>query len=312
VGGAEQDPYRLHGIPIAREVSGMLRPEMVEPATVAEALRALRRTGAAPLAGATDLIPAMRKGEMRPRALVNLKCIPELSGITRTREGLRIGATTRVAELLESAAIAAAAPLLAEVAHGFGSAQIRAMATVGGNLCSATPSADLAPPLLVLDARAEIRGAGGKRELDLCDFFRGANRTILRRGEILTAIIVPRARGRFGAAYHKLCGRRAMDLSIAAVAAAVRLRGTGAICAGARVALGAVAPIPMRARAAEELLEGVPLTPALIEEAAAAAAKAARPVTDLRASAEYRRDMVRVLAARALTEALRRAEGGKA
>ncbi len=290
----------------------MLRPEIIEPATVAEALRALRRTGTVPLAGATDLIPAMRKGEVRPRALVNLKCIPALAGLKRTREGLRIGALTRVADLLESAEIAALAPLLAEVAQDFGSPQIRALATVGGNLCNATPSADLALPLLVLAARAEIKGAGKAREVELCDFFRGANRTILQRGQILTAITVPRARAHTGAAHMKLCGRRAMDLAIVAAAAAVRLRGTGVICAEARIALGAVAPIPMRARAAEELLEGMPLTPALIDEAAAAAAKAARPVTDLRASAEYRRDMVRVLTARALTEALQRAQGGKA
>jgi CO/xanthine dehydrogenase FAD-binding subunit len=286
----------------------MLRPDIVEPSTIKDALQALSRPGTVPLAGATDLIPALRKGEIKPRLLVNLKQLPDASGIRRTRAGIRIGALTPLADLLESKLIAKDCPLLVEVARDFGSPQIRSLATVGGNLCNAAPSADLALPLLVLDARVQVRGARGPRALDLCDFFRGVNKTILRRGEILTAILIPRPRVRTGAAHAKLGVRQAMDLAFAAVAAGLRLRADGRTCAQARVALGAVAPIPMRARKAEALLEGQPVTAALIRTAAAAAAAEARPVTDLRASAEYRRDMTATLAGRVLQQALRRAK----
>jgi CO/xanthine dehydrogenase FAD-binding subunit len=286
----------------------MLRPDIVEPGTIKAALQALSRPGAVPLAGATDLIPAIRKGEIKPRLLVNLKQLPGASGIARTRAGIRIGALTPVADLLESEIVANDCPLLAEVARDFGSPQIRSLATVGGNLCNAAPSADLALPLLALDARLQVRAARGPRALDLCDFFRGVNKTVLRRGEILTAILIPRPRVRTGAAHAKLGVRRAMDLAFAAVAAALRLRADGRTCDQARIALGAVAPIPMRARKAEALLEGQPVTPDLIRTAADAAAAEARPITDLRASADYRRDMTATLARRVLQQALRRAK----
>jgi len=273
-----------------------------------EALQALSSRGALPLAGATDLIPAMRKGEIRPRLLVNLKSLPGINGIHRLRGGLRIGALTPVADLLHSKYIAKDFPLLAEVAHDFGSVQIRNLATIGGNLCNAAPSADFALPLLALDARLQIRRPQRPRELDLSDFFRGVNKTALRRGEILAAIIIPRRRVRTGAAHAKLGVRRAMDLATAAVAVALRLRPDGRTCAQARIALGAVAPIPMRARTAESLLEAQAITPSLIREAADAAASEARPITDLRASADYRRRMTRTLTQRLLREALRRAK----
>jgi CO/xanthine dehydrogenase FAD-binding subunit len=121
----------------------MLRPDIVEPSTIKDALQALSRPGAVPLAGATDLIPALRKGEIKPRLLVNLKQLPDASGIRRTRAGIRIGALTPLADLLESKLIAKNCPLLIEVARDFGSPQIRSLATVGGNLCNAAPSADL-------------------------------------------------------------------------------------------------------------------------------------------------------------------------
>jgi carbon-monoxide dehydrogenase medium subunit len=234
-----------------------------------------------------------------------------------------------VAELLRSEIIAAELPLLREVAYGFASVQIRNLATVGGNLCTASPSADLALPLLVLDAVLEAHGPRGAKDIDVADFFLGAgasppqpsgvtvarggssasaaNRTALRRGEILTAITIPKLRAHTGAAHAKLGIRQAMDLAFVGVAAAVQLAPDGRKCRTARIALGSVAPIPMRARKAEALLEGQPLTDELIAEAAAAAAAESRPISDLRASKEYRRQMVEVLTRRALHEALRRA-----
>lgn len=286
----------------------LLRPQMIEPGTLKEAVAALsRQRGAMAFAGATDLIPAIRRGMAKPRVLVNLKGIPELAGVRRVKGGLSIGALTKVADLLRSPLVARDWPVLAEIARDFGSPQIRNLATVGGNLCNATPSADLPLPLLVLEARLEVAGPRGKRELAISDFFRNVNKTALRVGEILTAIVVPRPPVRTGVAWEKLVGRRAMDLAIAAAAVAVTLAPDGKTCRKARVALGAVAPIPMRARAAESVLEGKKLTPSLLAEAAAAAAAEAKPVSDLRASAHYRREMTEVLVRRALRQAQQRA-----
>jgi CO/xanthine dehydrogenase FAD-binding subunit len=287
----------------------MSPPDLISPNTLEEALEALRARGAVALAGATDLIPAMHRGESQPRLLVNLKRIPGLAGIRRVRGGVRVGAATLVTDLIQHRAIGESFPIMVEVGRGFGSPLIRNLATIGGNLCNAAPSADFALPFLVLDARAEIRGRGGERELDLSEFFRGVNRTALARGEVLTAIFIPRPPVRTGAAHAKLGVRRAMDLPVVGAAAALSLAPDGRRCRQARIALGAVAPIPMRARKAEGLLEGRPVTAAVLKEAAAAAAAAARPVTDLRAGAEYRRDMVQVLTERVLRRALRRAQG---
>jgi carbon-monoxide dehydrogenase medium subunit len=285
----------------------MAQLEMLFPKSLAEAAAMLRKRGSVALAGATDLIPAIREREIAPRLLVNLKTITGLSGIKRVRGGVRIGALTTVAELLRSKIIAAELPLLREVAHGFASVQIRNLATVGGNLCTASPSADLALPLLVLDAHLEAHGPRGATEIEVADFFVGVNKTALRRGEILAAITVPKPRAHTGAAHAKLGIRQAMDLAFVGVAAAVQLAPDGRKCRTARIALGSVAPIPMRARKAEALLEGQPLTDELIAQAAATAATESRPISDLRASKEYRRQMVAVLTRRALQEARRRA-----
>jgi carbon-monoxide dehydrogenase medium subunit len=285
----------------------MAQMEMLHPTTVADAVAALASRGAVALAGATDLIPSIRKREIVPRLLVNLKGIPGLSGIKRQRGAVRIGALTTVGEVLRSEIIRDDLPLLAEVAQHFASVQIRNLATVGGNLCNAAPSADLALPLLVLDARLHIRGLGRSRQLAIADFFLGVNKTALRRGEILTAITVPRPRARTGAAHAKLGVRQAMDLAFVGVAAALQLAPAGK-CRAARVALGAVAPIPMRAHKAEAVLEGAAITDEVIAQAAAVAAAESRPISDLRASKQYRREMVEVLARRALREARRRAQ----
>lgn len=293
-----------------KEVVGLLRPQMVKPETLKGAIAALGKQGAMALAGATDLIPEMRQGLARPRLLVDLKHVPGLAGVRRVRGGVSIGALTKVADLLRSPVLAADWPVIVEVARDFGSPQVRNLATVGGNLCNATPSADLPLPLLVLEARLEIVGPAGERELPIADFFRDVNRTALGRGEILTAVVVPRPPIRTAAVCLKLVGRRAMDLAIAASAAAISLAPDGKTCRRARVAAGAVAPIPMRCRAAEALLQGKKLTPALLAEAAAAAAQETKPVSDLRASADYRREMTAVLTRRALAAAFERARKG--
>ena len=317
----------------------MLQMEMLYPTTLADALAMLGKRGAIPLAGATDVIPSIRKGEIAPKTLVNLKSIPDLAGVRRVRGGpstgsgsrpqaaqgsprakprggIRIGALTKIGELLDDDVILAELPLLAEVAGGFGSVQTRNLATIGGNICNAAPSADMALPLLVLDARLEVYGRGGVRAIEMADFFLGLGKTAVRRGEILTSITIPKPRARTtagrgtcatGAAHEKLGVRQAMDLAFVAVAGLVQLSPDGRKCRLARIALGAVAPTPMRARKAEAALEGAPLTDEVIAEAAAAAAAESRPISDLRASKEYRREMVEVLTRRALHEAVSRA-----
>jgi len=285
----------------------MPRPELLQPYTLEEALRALSRPGAVALAGATDLIPAMRRGEITPRALISLRRLPGLTSIRATRSGVMIGACVMVADLLTNDTIAQHLPLLAEVARDFASPQIRATATVGGNLCSAIPSADLPVPLLALDARIQVMGRSGAREIPIADFFRGVGQTALLRGEFATAVLAPRPPVRFGASWAKLTGRKAMDVAIAAAAASVAVKPDGLTCRQARIALGAVAARPTRAPRAEAVLKGATLNRRLIGEAAQLAAMECQPISDLRASAEYRREMIAVLARRALTEACRRA-----
>ncbi|MBN1460234.1 MAG: xanthine dehydrogenase family protein subunit M [Armatimonadetes bacterium] len=285
----------------------MQQPVMCQPTTLKEAVKSLQTRGAVPFAGATDLIPAVRKGEISPRTLVNLKSVDGMTGVHSSRDGLVIGPCTSVADLFDHELVARHAPLLSEVARSFGSVQIRTLATIGGNLCTAAPSADLALPLLALDARLHIRGPRGKREIDIANFFVGVNKTALKRGEILTAIVLPRPKVRTGTAHQKLGVRRAMDLAFVGVAVALRVAADGRKCLAARLALGSVAPVPMRARRAEALLEGKALTESLLSEAAAQAAAEAKPIDDLRASGEYRRQMTEVLTRRALREAYRRA-----
>jgi carbon-monoxide dehydrogenase medium subunit len=285
----------------------MRQMDMLFPATLAEAAAALGKRGAIPLAGATDIIPAIRQGNIAPTTLVNLKSIPDLAGVRRVRGGIRIGAVTKIGDLLLDNFILTELPLMAEVARGFGSVQMRNLATIGGNICNAAPSADMALPLLVLDARLAVYSKDRTREIDIADFFLGMGKTAIRRGEILASITIPKPRGRTGAAHAKLGIRQAMDLAFVAVAGALQLSPDGRKCRSARIALGAVAPTPMRARKAEAILEGQPITDDLIAKAAAAAAAESRPITDLRASKEYRHEMVEVLTRRVLHEAVRRA-----
>jgi len=289
-----------------------MQPEMLQPTTLEEAIAALSRRGAVALAGATDLIPAMRKGEVSPRTLVNLKGLRALVGVKQSGRRLRIGAGTRVADLLTDKLVAKQAPILVDIARDFASVQIRNLATIGGNLCNAAPSADYALPLLVLEARFHIAGPDGRRELPADRFFLHVNKTALKRGEILTAVSFVPPAPRTGLAHTKLGIRRAMDLAFVGVAAALTLDAKGDICRRARIALGSVAPIPMRARKAEAILEDSPITEEAIRQAAAAAAAESSPITDLRASKEYRREMTDVLTRRVLQECFDRARKEKA
>jgi CO/xanthine dehydrogenase FAD-binding subunit len=255
-----------------------------------------------PLAGGTDLLAQIRQNLVKPRSLIDLKKIKRLKGIEYDPgKGLRIGALVTHSELLTNQSGLSYYPILVQAAQTIGSVQIRNKGTVGGNLCHAVPSADLVPALLVLNARAVVRGIKGKRSLLLEKFFCGPNKTILKGDEILQEILVPPMPERSGAIYLKHGIRRAMEIAVVGVAVLIILEPDRQTCADARIALGAVAPIPIRVIEAEKSLQGKTIGPAEIARAADIAAAEARPITDLRASAEYRQEIVRSLIRQALT-----------
>jgi CO/xanthine dehydrogenase FAD-binding subunit len=234
----------------------------------------------------------------RPPAVVNVKRIPGLAGIDVRARAIRLGALTTLTALTEQPVIAAEYPVLPFTARYMGSPAIRHLATIGGNLCNASPAADLPPVLLVLDAEVGIAGPAGARRLPLDAFFRGPGQTALLPGELLVWIEFPRKHDGWILRYERLDVRRAMDIAIVGVALA--LRRDGARVTEARLALGAVAPTPLRVPDAEAALVAGALGPATIERAAELAMAAARPISDVRATAEYRREMVGALVRRAL------------
>ena len=234
----------------------------------------------------------------RPPAVINVKRIPGLDRIEVSASAIRIGALTTLAALIEHPTIQAEYPVLPFTARYMGSPAIRHLATVGGNLCNASPAADLSPVLLVLDAEVGIVGPAGTRRLSLDRFFRGPGQTALAEAELLAWLEFPRKHAGWTVRYERLDVRRAMDIAIAGVALA--LRRDGSRVAEARLALGAVAPTPLRVPAAEAALVEGGLGPAAVERAAELAMAAARPIGDVRATAEYRREMVGALVRRAL------------
>lgn len=287
----------------------MHRFEYCAPTNLSEAISLLERYGptARLIAGGTDLLTALKERSDRPDYLINLAGLAELSFIEYDPDGgLRIGAAATVRQVEKSALVRSHYPVISNAAASLASVQIRNLATVAGNICRASPSADLPPALLVLGASVKLAGPAGERLVALVDFFTGPGKTVLRPDEILTEIRVPPVRPFSGAIYLKHCPRRAMDLAAIGVAAALTL--AAGRCSEVGIAMGAVAPTPRRARQAESILTGQPPTPELIERAAASAAAEASPISDVRASAAYRRQMVRVLVGRALTQSLELAQ----
>jgi carbon-monoxide dehydrogenase medium subunit len=263
------------------------------------------------VAGGTDLVVQMKEGRTRfhyPDMVVNLSGISGLKGIEfSAAEGLRIGAGATMADVADSPAVRERFPALAEGAGVVGSRQTMNMGTIGGNVCNAAPSADTAPPLLVYDARAVIVGREGRRAVPLDQFFAGPGATTLEHGEVLAELRLPTPPAGTGAAYQRHTPRKQMDIAVVGVGALLTL--DGGRVSRARIALGAVAPTPLRAAAAEAVLEGNQLSDELIASAANAAAAASSPITDIRATAEYRRHLVRVMTDRMLRAAADRARG---
>ena len=291
----------------------MRRFEMILPGSVKDCVQALAQHGAAAklVAGGTDLLPQLKNHLLKPGVVIDLSGVAPLQQLTQDKTGLRIGAAVTARALERDARLQAGAWRgLAESGALVGSVQVRHLATVGGNICNAAPSADMIPPLLALDAQAVIAGPGGERKVPLSDFITGVRKTVLGAGEMLVELIVPDPGPQSGGAYLRHTPRRELDIAVVGVASQVTL--ANGVCKKARIALAAVAPTPVHATAAERALEGQALTAQTIEEAARLAVEAARPISDQRGSAEFRRHLVRVLTRRTLTTALARANGAQA
>lgn len=289
----------------------MRRPEPLEiyqPASITEASAIVKEKGPGGrfLAGGTDLVIAMKEKGLSPKYVVDLKRVPNLSGIHEEADGsLTIGALTTMREVETSPLVCKRFPFLAQSAAEVGSIQIRNRATIGGNMANATPSADVAPALLALEAKAKIASAAGERTLNLEEFFKGPGQTVMLPEEILTAIVIPATHPKLVGEYIKFSPREMMDLAYVGVAVALVLDGKKR-CDSARIALGAVSPTPMRARKAEAVIEKQILTEELAERAGEEAAKECKPISDVRSSAEYRRAMVGAMTKRALLNAAAR------
>ena len=274
--------------------------EYFNPSTLSEALSLLGKYNgqAKILAGGTDLLVGMKEKGLSPRYIIDIKGIPGLKNIHfDADQGLTIGALATMQEVEVFPAIREHYSFLSYSAGEVGSVQVRNRATIGGNLCNAAPSAETAPPLLCLDVQVKIASSKGERIIPLEDFFKGPGFTVLDR-EVLTEILVPPSKKK--GTYIKHSPRRAMDIAVVGVAAAVTGDEDGT-WSDVRIALGAVAPVPLRAKKAEEALRGKKPTMYSIKEAAVLARKTVSPISDVRASAEYRLEMVEVLVHKALT-----------
>ncbi len=281
------------------------------PTSLAEAVSILEREGGGGkiLAGRTDLLIAIKERGFVPNYVVSLRDVKELQQVSfDANSGLRIGAAAKLSDVAAHPVVQERYPIIVQGASLVGSLQIQNQGTVVGNVCNAAPSADTAPPLVALGALARIVGPAGERSVPVEDFFVGPGRTVLKSDELVAEILVPPPPARSGGAYERFTPRQEMDIAVVGVGSVVTL-GSGDRCSAARICLGAVAPRPIRAKAAEAALIGKDVTPEVIEAAAQAAVGDAVPITDQRGSAEYRKHLVKVLTRRTLTAAWQDARG---
>jgi CO/xanthine dehydrogenase FAD-binding subunit len=283
------------------------------PNSLPEALTLLQQQGQGGrlLAGGTDLLVQMKERDLAPRYVVSLRNLPELRTISFDPSGgLTVGARVSMRAIELDPDIRAHYAALAEAAGVVGSIQVRNLATLGGNICNAAPSADTAPALIALAATAVIAGTDVTREVPVEELFQGPGRTALQPGEILVAITCAPPRPRSGSAYLRHTPRAELDIAVVGASAALRL--DGETIADARVALGAVAPVPLRLPAVEAALKGQPATAATLATAAEVAEGEVRPISDQRGSEKFRRTLSAVLTRRVLERALAAAQAGEA
>ncbi len=286
-----------------------MRPfELYQPTSAHELLALLSEHGARAslLAGGTDLLVEIKEAIRAPDVVIDAKRVPGLAALTFSPgAGLRIGALVTARQVETTAEIKANYRGLWQAVTDLGSIQVRTRATIAGNVCRASPSADTIPPLMADDATITLLSAGGERSLPIEAFFTGPGKTVLGSGEIVTGFSVPAPAVGTGKCYIKHGRRKAMEL--ATVGVAVTLVSSGGVCSSIRIALGAVAPTAIRAREAEAAITGRPIDTASIAKCAGIAAGEARPISNIRGSADYRRRMVEELTARAIATALENA-----
>lgn len=276
------------------------------PRSLKQALEILDHHGeeARVLAGGTDLIVQMKQGTTHPACVVDVKKIPELNVLDwKLEDGLHIGAAVPISRLLTLPVVWEKYNILAQACSGIGSMQLRNRATIGGNICNAAPSADSAPPLLCLRAKAVMFSSKGVRAIPMEDFFLAPGKTARDNRELLVEIVIPTPESLSSGCYLKHGTREKMDIAVAGVASFLSLSAQDRKLKAVRIALGAVAPRPMRAPRAEAILTKNLLNRQNIEAAAEQAANEAEPISDLRGSAEYRREIVKVLTRRTLSKA---------
>jgi carbon-monoxide dehydrogenase medium subunit len=273
-----------------------------KPQTIKDALQLKKaKTGAIYVAGGTDVMVQIKNRELRPSNLISLRNIPDLSHI-EVNGGARIGALTTIADIIQHPTLAQTFPVLAETARRIGSVQIRNIATIGGNLCNCSPCADMALPLLIHEAKVRLQNSDAAREVPIEDFFKGPGESCLLTDEIMTDILLDPPDANAMAVFMKK-GRVKMDLAVASVAVLIMMEGN--VCLKARVAAGSVAPIPTRLRKVEELLKGSSVTEKTIREAQNIAEVSVAPITDIRSTGLYRREIVSVFVKRSLERALK-------
>lgn len=280
--------------------------EYYAPGSLKDALTVLRDGGQATriLAGGTDLIVQMKDGRVVPNVLVDVKKIPELNRLEMSPDGtLHVGAAVPLSRIVAFEPVMQKFGMLRQACSLIGSTQIRNRATMGGNICNAAPSADSVPPLLCLRARVIASNLTGTKAIPLESFFCGPGQTVLSDDEILVEIQIPSFPPPSAGCYLRHTTRQEMDITAVGAAALVLMPERGIRCSEVRISLGAVAPTPIRLPDAESLLTGKILDDAAIREASEVAAGAASPISDLRASAKYRRELVKVLVRRALVTA---------
>jgi carbon-monoxide dehydrogenase medium subunit len=273
--------------------------EYLKPDSIKDTISILSQYGerARILNGGTDLIVGMRDKILQPEYVVDIKAIPQLSRITYNKQdGLNIGATVTLNEISDSKVVQRNYPILAEACKTVGSYQVRNRATLVGNICNASPAADTAPALLVLGAKVNIIDPTGEKIVPINQFFTGVKKNILKKGEIVTSVIVPSLRDEWTGVYLKQGRRKDVDLATVGVAV-VCIRDE------IRIALGAVAPTPIRAFKTEELLKGKTIDESLLEKAGKSALTEVSPISDVRSSQEYREEIIKVLVRQAVLQA---------
>src|SRR5262245_2659804 len=286
--------------------------DFAAPKTIAEAVALLSKHGerAKILAGGTDIIVQLREHRRDADVLVDIKHIPEVNELScDAKKGLTIGAAVPCYRIYEHKDIARLYPGLIDAASLIGGIQIQSRATLGGNLCNSSPAADSIPPMIALEGVCVIAGSGGTRELPVGKFCTGPGKNALGKGEFLVSLKFPPPKANSGAAYLRFIPRNEMDIAVAGAGVAVVLDAAKTKCTAARIALAAVAPTPLLVPDAGAALVDGMLNDTMIAKAAGAAQAAAKPITDMRGDADYRRHLVGVLVKRALQIAIDRAKG---